>query len=42
MRERLTRYFTTLAELLHGVKVTDRAAKSMPLADALVDAQFGP
>jgi D-sedoheptulose 7-phosphate isomerase len=33
VRERLTRYFTTLAELLHGVKVTDRAAKSMPLAD---------
>jgi D-sedoheptulose 7-phosphate isomerase len=32
VRDRLIRYFTTLAELLHGAQVTDRAAKSMPLA----------
>jgi D-sedoheptulose 7-phosphate isomerase len=33
VRERLIRYFTTLADLLHGAQVTDRAAKSMPLAE---------
>jgi D-sedoheptulose 7-phosphate isomerase len=33
VRERLTRYFTTLADLLHGAQVTDRAAKSMPLTE---------
>ena len=33
MRDRLIRYFTMLAELLHGAQVTDRTAKSMPLAE---------
>ena len=33
MRERLNRYFATLSDALHGAEVTDRAAKSMPLAD---------
>jgi D-sedoheptulose 7-phosphate isomerase len=33
VREQLSRYFTTLSDLLHGAEVTDRAAKSIPLAD---------
>jgi D-sedoheptulose 7-phosphate isomerase len=33
VRERLNRYFVTLAEALHGAEVTDRAAKSIALAD---------
>jgi D-sedoheptulose 7-phosphate isomerase len=33
VRERLNRYFATLSDALHGAEVTDRAAKSMPLAD---------
>jgi D-sedoheptulose 7-phosphate isomerase len=33
VRERLNRYFTTLADLLQGAEVTDRAAKPMSLAE---------
>jgi D-sedoheptulose 7-phosphate isomerase len=33
VREQLNRYFTTLADLLRGAEVTDRAEKSMPLAE---------
>jgi len=33
VRERLNRYFATLADVLHRAEVTDRAAKSMPLAE---------
>ncbi len=31
MREQLNRYFRTLAELLHGAEVTDRASNALPL-----------
>jgi D-sedoheptulose 7-phosphate isomerase len=33
VHERLNRYFATLADILRGAEVTDRAAKSMALAD---------
>ena len=33
MHEQLNQYFTTLTGLLHGAEVTDRAGKSMPLAE---------
>jgi D-sedoheptulose 7-phosphate isomerase len=33
VRERLNRYFATLTDLLRGAEVTDRAAKSIALAD---------